>query len=219
MSGRWFGRIVVLIVAVALSGFGAGPGFARPADDKAGAFVFKGINAAIDILRAKAPSRAQKLQGLRQVLVTYFDNDAIGRFALGSYRRQGTDDQIKRYLTVLEDYVLQTYGNRLLIHAHKIRDDLKAADLIRVVGTTPVGNDDLVVNTEINRTGGEIFRIDWQVREKGDRLVVVDVRIAGVSQALTYRQEFAAVIEQRGRGIDGLIDALTEKLATLKADN
>lgn len=219
MSIRWFGRVGVVIIAIALSGIGADRSFARPAEDKAGAFVFKGINAAIDILRAKGPSRAQKLQGLRQVLVTYFDNDAIGRFALGSYRRQGTEDQIKRYLSVLEDYVLQTYGNRLLIHAHKIRDDLKASDLIRVVGTTPMGNDDLVVNTEINRTGGEMFRIDWQVREKGDRLVVVDVRIAGVSQALTYRQEFAAVIEQRGRGIDGLIDALTEKLATLKADN
>jgi len=219
MSVRTLGRFLIVMALFGLAAASPGPAAARPAEDKAAAFVFQGINAAIDILRAKAPSRAQKLQSLRQVLVTYFDHDTIGRFALGSYRRQGTESQVRRYLTVLEDYILQTYGNRLLIHAHKIRDDLKAADIIRVVGTTPIGDTDLVVNTEINRKGGDLFRIDWQVRQKGNRLAVVDVRIAGISQALTYRQEFAAVIEQRGRGIDGLIDALTEKLASLKAEN
>ena len=47
----------------------------------------------------------------------------------------------------------------------------------------------------------------------------VDVVIENISMALTQRQEFAAVIQQRGGNLRGLISALREKIKDQDAKN
>jgi ABC-type transporter MlaC component len=63
------------------------------------------------------------------------------------------------------------------------------------------------VSSEITRPGGGT-PIKLGVAE---RYKIIGVSIDGVSQALTYREEYASVIERHGRQVSDLIAALREK--------
>jgi ABC-type transporter MlaC component len=57
------------------------------------------------------------------------------------------------------------------------------------------------------------IHVDWQVVRSGDTYKIIDVSVEGVSQTLTLRHEFLAVIDQNGGSIAGLIASLREKTA------
>jgi phospholipid transport system substrate-binding protein len=54
-------------------------------------------------------------------------------------------------------------------------------------------------------------KVDWWVRKNGDSYRILDVNIAGVSQLLTLRDEFSAIIQQHDGKVAALIDHLKEK--------
>jgi phospholipid transport system substrate-binding protein len=59
-------------------------------------------------------------------------------------------------------------------------------------------------------TDGSKIPIHWRVRGKGD-YKIVDVLVEGVSMAITQRDEFAAIIQQRDGKVEGLLKALRKK--------
>jgi phospholipid transport system substrate-binding protein len=51
-------------------------------------------------------------------------------------------------------------------------------------------------------------KVMWQVAKQPNGYKITDVSIEGISQAVTYRQEFSSVIDQHG----GQVSALTQEL-------
>jgi phospholipid transport system substrate-binding protein len=73
-----------------------------------------------------------------------------------------------------------------------------------------------MVSSKIVRTKGQSpANVDWRVRKKGDKLAIIDVVGEGVSAVVTWRQEYAEVLEQQG--IDGLLARLKQQVAARKA--
>jgi len=64
----------------------------------------------------------------------------------------------------------------------------------------------------VNPSGAPPVSAEWWVVRTGDDLRIIDVVVDGVSLVLTLRQEFVAVIEQRGGGVSTLNRMLREKL-------
>jgi phospholipid transport system substrate-binding protein len=67
----------------------------------------------------------------------------------------------------------------------------------------------VLVRSVVRRRGAEPLSIDYDMESTPAGWKVYDVKIAGVSLVMTYRDSFAA--EVRAGGIDGLIKALSDR--------
>jgi len=71
------------------------------------------------------------------------------------------------------------------------------------------GDNDVLVRSFLRRPGAEPLTIDYDMENGVAGWKVFDVKVAGVSLVLNYRETFAA--EVRAGGIDGLIKSLADK--------
>ena len=126
-----------------------------------------------------------------------FDIKTIGRFALGRYWRQATSAQKKEYLRLFQDMIVNVYSRRF--------GDYNG-EKFEVLSARGQGPSDVIVISQIIPKSGAAISIDWRVRKKSERLVVIDIIVEGVSMALTQRSDFAAVIQRGGGKVDVLLE-------------
>ncbi|MBV8737242.1 MAG: ABC transporter substrate-binding protein [Alphaproteobacteria bacterium] len=141
----------------------------------------------------------------RELFRKDFDVPGIARFVLGRYWRLATPAQQQEYVTLFTDYIALVYADRLAEYA---------GATLRVTGSRPAPDGELV-STEIIRTTGEApARIDWLLMPQNGTYKITDVIVDGVSMSVTQRSEFASVIQRHGGQVQGLITALRQKIAS-----
>jgi len=152
---------------------------------------------AIGALADPTATQSDKQDKVRALLIEGLDLPTIGRFALGRAWQAATEPQRSEYTALFREYVLNTYARRLAMYS---------GETFKIVGAQPIADTDALVMSLIERPNGAPVDAGWRVRagERGYR--GVGVMIEGVSLALTQRQEFAAVIQNKG--FDGLLDSL-----------
>jgi len=183
---------------------------AEPDPGKAEAFVQDLADRATAIVSATGMSKPEKDKRLRELLREGFDLNTIGKFVLGVHRRGASKEQMAAYLVAFEDFVVYTYSTRFGQYA---------GEKLQVRGTRPAGQTDIFVSSDVVRQGKDPIPVYWRVRQNQGELSIIDVEVEGTSQALTYKQEFASVIQNRGNGVDGLIAELSEKNAKLREES
>jgi phospholipid transport system substrate-binding protein len=72
--------------------------------------------------------------------------------------------------------------------------------------------DTTVLSQITHPDGSQPTAIDWRVRQKDDKLGVIDVVVEGVSLSVTQKQEYAAVIQNNGGQIEGLLQTMRQQL-------
>jgi phospholipid transport system substrate-binding protein len=142
---------------------------------------------ALDVIRSDA-SPTQKTHYFHQVLHQDFDLLAISRFVLGPYWRVASPTQRQEFKTVLEQYLVRFYGQRLAEYH---------GESFRVTGSRPSPSGE-VVTSEIIRPQGPPIEVDWRVGVENGQYKITDVSIEGVSMALTQRNQFAEMIQRNG---------------------
>lgn len=208
---------IVLTLAAAVVPWPAAAESTEP-KARAQAFISEGINDVLVVLKDRTLDRPSKLGGLRRILRRYFDHRTIGRFAAGPHYKRASPAQQERYIAALEDFVINTYGRRLITYSRQINKDLKASDLFKIKDVSQVGRRDYLVRTYVNRRALEPVTIDWRVRRTKNDFVVIDVIIMGISQIITYRSEFTSVINRQKRGLAGLTESLIAKNAKMAGE-
>ncbi len=145
---------------------------------------------AIAILADKNLNVEQRNNQFRDMLRNSFDLMTIGRFVIGRSWNAATPDQQKEYTKLFEELVVQTYSDRFALYT---------GEGFRVVSIRIEGEKDVVVNSEITHPDGSApTTVDWRVRQRGDKMGIIDVVVEGVSMSVTQRQEYAAVIQDGG---------------------
>ena len=174
--------------------------------DEASKFVEDLGNRAVALFSNYSPSEAAKSEEeFRKIFREGFDFQLIGRFVLGRFWHSATPEQQAEYRKLFEDWVLNTYTRR--IGAYR-------GETFKITGVHTIQDDDALVDTEIVRPDAPPIKAGWRVRSVDGQMKIIDVMVEGVSMALTQRQEFASVIQNKG--LDGLLDELKERLAKLK---
>jgi phospholipid transport system substrate-binding protein len=134
-----------------------------------------------------------------------FDFPRIARFTLGAYWRTASDDQKQQYLAVFQAYMVKYYWSQF--------SSFNAADF-KVTKQRDSGGDFTIVSTDIDRPGGQPpIAAEWTVAKLGDGFKITDVSVSGISQLLTYRDQFASVLDRNGGNVSALIDLLKQKVA------
>lgn len=178
----------------------------RPNADAAAKFIQSLGDRAIATLQQDNLSLEQREQVFRRLLSDGFALKLLGRFALGRHWRRATPEQRNDYAVLFSNYILKTYSKRLGGYA---------GETLAVTGTRDAGKQDVLVLTRISRPSGSPLEAGWRVRTINGTMKIIDIMVEGISMALTQRQEFAAVISQRG--VDGLIIALRARADEMSA--
>jgi phospholipid transport system substrate-binding protein len=198
-------RRMVLSLVVAVVAF-AGGHAARAAAGAPDAFIRDIGKEAINSLTGKNLSDTERRNRFRSILSRAFDMPVIARSTLGVYWRRTTPEQRREYVKLFEDFVVQAYAERF-------RD--YSGEEFKVGQTRDLNNREHLVGSEIVRGDQPPVRVQWRVRGNSD-YKIVDVIVEGISMLVTHRDEFAAVIQQNGGKVDGLLDDLRRKTASVK---
>jgi phospholipid transport system substrate-binding protein len=193
---------VVAFVLVALAPLPAAQ--AQSAAD-ARALVQNMADRALKVLADKSMSEAERENRFGELFRQNFHIRSIGIFVLGRHWRRATPAQRKAYLEVFERLIVKTYSVRLSKYAGE-KFVIRAA-------SGPEGGA-YSVDSVVLQEGRSPIPLRWLLRRSKEGLKIVDVVIENLSMAQTQRDDFAAILRQRG-SIDGLIAALKEKMVTL----
>ena len=156
------------------------------------------------VLADHSLSPVQSQQRFHSVVDEGFDIPAISRFVLGRFWQGSTASFRQEFDDVFEDYVLQSLTARFAD---------PSGESMTVTATRPEGQSSTIVSTTIvHADGAPSENVDWHVHHAADGFKIVDVSISGVSMALAYREQFAAVIDHDGGQLSALLPALLHKL-------
>ena len=192
------GLLLMLVAPLSAADAGEGPeAFLR-------GFAAEGLA----VLRDGKLAQEDRRTMFRRLLQDHFDLALIGRFVLGKHWRRMPPGQRELYLAHFEDYVVALTTRRLA----RFTDET-----IELGRARPTGKADMVVASRIIRSEGAAVRLDWRLRPYGGDWRIIDVVVEGVSQALTQRNEFDAVIRSSDGGVDHLLKRLREQTRRLQA--
>jgi phospholipid transport system substrate-binding protein len=193
-----------LAVGLALAAIAVVPPFggARANDDAAG-FITNLGDQALALLQARDQPKAEREQKFEHLADQAFDVPRIARYVLGRYWLSANDDERQQFAKAFEHYMVQVYWQRF--------SDYTGATF-KVLTQKPGENGASVVTTEVARGSDQPpGKVEWSVATGGDGYKITDVSIEGISQALTYRQEFASIIDRNSGHVSALTDQLRQK--------
>lgn len=156
----------------------------------------------IGFLTNKDLSQEQRESEFRSLLNENFDMETIGRFALGRYWRTTSETEKQEYLKLFKEMIIKNYAKRFSEYD---------GEALKVVSAHQDKSSDTIVSSAIIPANGEKVQVDWRVRNKKGKNQVIDIIVEGVSMSLTYRSDFASVIQRGGGKIDALLMHLRKR--------
>lgn len=170
------------------------------------AFINHFAEAGITEILAADATVAEKTERFRDLFNEGFDIPAISRFVLGRSWRQADETEQSAFVSVFEDVIVYTWSRRFSEYD---------GQTIKVQSTTPDGETGTLVDSVVVDDKGQTIAVQWRLRQRDEGLRIVDVIVEGVSMAITYRQDYASVIRQKG-GMQGLLSELHKQVAATK---
>ena len=165
-------------------------------------FVQSTVNRASKVLGNNI-SKEQKIDKLKIIAKETVDIKGIGFYTLGSYRKNITDDQKKKYSLLFEEYFIKSFASRLAEYSNpeiQVNSKKKLNENYTMVSS-------VLIATEQRQ---EIV-IDWRIYTKNpDNPLIRDLIIEGLSLARTQKEEFASIIETNNGDINALFNSLKE---------
>ena len=134
-------------------------------------------------------------------VVPAFDFARMTRIALARNWRLASPEQQALLAAQFKTLLVRTYTRTLL----EFRDQAIDYRPLRAAA----GDTEVTVRSAMRRPGVEPLTIDYDMADGTAGWQVYDVKVAGVSLVLAYRESFAAMV--RTSGIDGLIKSLEDK--------
>lgn len=145
-----------------------------------------------------------RYQQIEPVVRRVFDVPLMTRLAVGSEWTSLTATQRQEVTQAFERYIAAIYAERF---------DSYSGEKLQVTGVQPSAGG-AIITSQIIKSDGNPVNINYLMRENGGQWQIADVYLDGtISELATRRSEFASIL--RSRGIDGLIQTLNTKAASL----
>jgi phospholipid transport system substrate-binding protein len=168
----------------------------------AAAYVEKLGNDVLTTISDKSIPQEKKLGLIEGMFRSNVDFDWVGKFVMGRFWREATDDQKKRYLEAYRNFLTKHYTARFSEYT---------SGSFKITSAKELEKGDSEVSMEImsGAAGDPPVVIDYKIRKVGGNYKVYDITVEGVSLITTQRQEFGSVLNDKG--IEGLISSLNSK--------
>jgi phospholipid transport system substrate-binding protein len=156
------------------------------------------------VLGDKSLTPIERQQRFGVLLDDGFDFPTISRFVLGRYWQTSSDGFRQEFSGVFEAYVLQTLSGRF--------DDYSGESMVVTATRVESARSTVVSTAIVHPSGAPPAKVDWRVLSTANGFKIADVSVSGISMALSYRDQFVAVIEREGGQPAALMSDLREKL-------
>ncbi len=130
----------------------------------------------------KAPARRR---AVRKVANDIFDFGEIARRSLARHWQPLTDKQREEFVMLFADLLERSYISKI---------ELYGGEKILYTGERVEGDQASVATRIITKNGTDV-PIDYRMLKRGDRWLVYDVNIEGVSLVSNYRTQFNKIIQ------------------------
>lgn len=138
------------------------------------------------------------------VLDQSIDPEWIARFVLAKNYKTSTPQQIERFTKLYRDFMINTYGSKFKNYNGRKFD---------VYDVTQQGGFYLAKAEFLPRDSNVPISVDFRVKERGEKLVIVDFIAEGISLIETQRSEFNSAIAQDG--MEKFLDNLDQRVKNL----
>lgn len=173
--------------------------------EQAGKFVEDIGNKIVSIAREKTTSENKKRDKIISVIDNVIDADWIARFVLGKNYKTADDKQRERFTKLYREYMINTYGPKF-----KNYDGRKfTVNEVKQQGGFYVAKAEF-----LPKDSNVPISVDFRVKEKNGKLLILDFIAEGVSLIETQRSEFNSAISQNG--MDEFLDILEKRVKNLK---
>ena len=165
-------------------------------------FVQSTVNRASKIL-GNSISKEEKINQLKKIAKETVDIRGIGLYTLGAERKNQSEEILKVYNDLFEDYFLKSFSSRLAEYTNPEID---------VYNKEVLNKNYTIVNSLLQAKGDRPeIKIDWRIYTKdAEKPLIRDLIIEGLSLARTQKEEFNSVIQSNGGDINALFINLTE---------
>jgi phospholipid transport system substrate-binding protein len=133
-------------------------------------------------LRQKPDARRA---AVRRIAEQVFDFEETARRALGRHWQARTPEERREFVGLFTDLLERTYISRI---------ETYSGERVVYAGDTVEGEEATVRTRLVTRDGKEV-PIDYRMRRAGDRWLVYDVVIEGVSLVANYRTQFNKIVQ------------------------
>jgi phospholipid transport system substrate-binding protein len=156
-------------------------------------------------LTGQGTAQSERARRFRTMLTENFDMPTIARFVAGRYWRVATEQERQEYMSLFTDMLVGIYSERFAEYQ---------GEQVRVTGSRTSTEGDIFVASDLVRSGqNQPAKVDWILRRDGSGFKIVDVRVEGVSMAITQRDEFAAIIQRGGGQVSALLQTMRQRAA------
>lgn len=134
----------------------------------------------------KKEGRARdRRRAVRQIANDIFDFGETARRSLGRHWQPRTPAEREEFVQLFADLLERSYISRV---------ELYGGEKIQYLGDSTEG-DQAKVHTKLVTKGGSEIPIEYRMHRKGERWLVYDVIIEGVSLIANYRTQFNKIIQ------------------------
>lgn len=201
-------RRSLLIAAAGLALIGRAAHAQQIDPARATAFIQQTGEELVAAINAVGSPVAQRRERVAAVLRRAVDVEGVGRFILGRFWRTASAEQQAEYLKLFEEILIRNLSARFGEY-QGVRFSLGRSQART--------EEDVLVNTVVERPGTAAFGLDWRVAEVGGVPRVVDVIAEGTSLRLTTRSEYSSVISRNGGNVGSLLTAMRQQIQQLAA--
>jgi len=163
-------------------------------------FVQSTVNRAASTLGGNL-NKDQRVEELKKIAKETVDIYGVGMYSLGATRKSLTEEQLKTYNQVFENYFLKSFADRLAEYSNpiiEVNSKEKLNENYTIVSSTLVATDK---RPEI--------KIEWRIYTKNpDAPLIRDLIIEGLSLARTQKEEFSSIIQSANGDVNALFDNL-----------
>jgi phospholipid transport system substrate-binding protein len=165
-------------------------------------FIQSTVNRAAKTLGGNL-TKEGRVEELKEIARETVDITGIGYYSLGAYRKNLSNEQLKKYEEVFAKYFLKSFSSRLAEYSNpeiEVDSKKKINENYTIVSSTLVSTDS---RPEV--------KIEWRVYTKNpDNLLIRDLIIEGLSLARTQKEEFSSIIDSNNGNIDALLKVLSD---------
>ena len=153
----------------------------------------------------KSEARAgERRASIRAIVAEIFDFRELSQRALGPHWQGRTPSERDEFIQLFANLLERSYIDKIELYS--------GAERIQYTGEMLDGDQVATVRTRIVTKQGTEIPVDYRMRRIGDRWLVYDVAIEGVSLVANYRAQFNRIIQRSS--YKGLVEQLTARLAS-----
>jgi phospholipid transport system substrate-binding protein len=171
-------------------------------------FVEKVGNQIISVASEKTTSEAKKREKIINVIDSVIDSEWIAHFVLGKNFKIMNEEQKVYFTKLYRDFMINTYGPKFKNYNGRS---------FNVLEVTKQNNFYIAKSEFLPRDSNVSISVNFRVKDRGDKLVILDFVAEGVSLIETQRSEFNSAISENG--IDKFLENLAVRVENLKKND